>query len=95
MTSEEESRLYRALMSYNSAYNDFLSRTLIDHSNFRNLFGIIHFDLRSQKSDIKDSVASLTFWHELNGANITNYTLLFSMKEIELYTSSGSLLIKA
>ena len=30
LSSNEESRLYRALMSYNSAYNDFLSGSLIE-----------------------------------------------------------------
>ena len=35
MTSQEESRLYRALMSFNSGYNDFLSGPLIDRANFK------------------------------------------------------------
>ena len=69
MTSQEESRLYRALMSFNSGYNDFLSGPLIDRANFRNLFGMIYFDLRNQEEDVKDSAAvSLTFRYELNGA---------------------------
>ena len=51
MTAQEESRLYRALMSYNSAYNDFLSGSLIDRSNFKNLYGIIYFDQRNQDED--------------------------------------------
>ena len=98
MTSDEESRLYRALMSFNSGYNDFLSGPLINRANFRNLFGMIYFDLRNQEKDVKDSVVSLTFRYELNGANPTNYTLnalVLHEKEIELYTASGKLLIKA
>ena len=73
MTTNEESRLYRALMSYSSAYNDFLTGSLIDRANFRQLFGIIYFDLRNQEEDVKDSVVSLTFRYELNGDNPTNY----------------------
>ena len=98
MTSDEESRLYRALMSFNSGYNDFLSGPLITRANFRNLFGMIYFDLRNQEEDVKDAVVSLTFRYELNGANPTNYTLnalVLHEKEIELYTASGKLLIKA
>ena len=98
MTSDEESRLYRALLSFNSGYNDFLSGPLIDRANFRNLFGMIYFDLRNQEEDVKDAVVSLTFRYELNGANPTNYTLnalVLHEKEIELYTASGKLLIKA
>ena len=98
MTSQEESRLYRALMSFNSGYNDFLSGPLIDRANFRNLFGMIYFDLRNQEEDVKDSVVSLTFRYELNGGNATGYTLnalVLHEREIELYTASGKLLIKA
>ena len=85
-------------MRYNSAYNDFLSGSLIDRANCKNRFGIIYFDLRNQEEDTKNSLVSLTFRYELNGANATNYTLnalVLHEKEIELYTSSGKLLIKA
>ena len=98
MTAEEESRLYRTLLSFNSGYNDVLSGPLINRANFRNLFGMIYFDLRNQEEDVKNSVVSLTFRYELNGANPTNYTmnaLVLHEKEIELYTASGKLLVKA
>ena len=86
MTTNEESRLYRALMSFNAGYNDFLSRPLIDRENFKNFFRMIYFDLRNQEEDVKDSVVSLTFRYELNEANPTNYTLnalVLHEKEIE------------
>ena len=98
MTGQEESRLYQALMSYSSADNDLLTGPLIDRKNFKKIFEIIYFDLRNQQGDIKDSVVSLNFRHELNGANATEYTLnalVLYEKEIELYTSSEKLLIKA
>ena len=41
LSSTEESRLYRALMSYSPAYNDFLSGSIIDRDNFKTLFGIL------------------------------------------------------
>ena len=98
MTSDEESRLYRALLSFNSAYNDFLSGPLITRDNFKKIFGMLYFDLRNQEEDVKDSVVSLTFRYELNGAPGAGYTLnalVLHEKEIELYTASGKLLIKA
>ena len=98
MTNQEESRLYRALMSYSSAYNDFLSGSIIDRTNFKNLFGLLYFDLRNQEDDVKDSVVSLTFRYQLTAYRAGNYTLnalVLHEKEIELYTSSGKLLIKA
>ena len=59
---------------------------------------MLYFNLRNQEEDVKDYVVSLTFRYELNGANPTNYTinaLVLHEKEIELYTASGKLLIKA
>ena len=68
-------------MSFNSSYNDFLSGSLIDRSNFRNLFGIIYFDLRNQEEDTKNTLVSL------NGANNTNYYMaesVFAMRLVNL-----------
>ena len=98
LSSTEESRLYRALMSYSSAYNDVLSGPIIDRTNFKNLFGLLYFDLRNQGEDVKDSVVALTFRYQLTGNPAANYTLnalVLHEKEIELYTASGKLLIKA
>ena len=98
LSSTEESRLYRALMSYSAAYNDVLSGPIIDRTNFKNLFGVLYFDLRNQSEDIKDSVVALTFRYQLTGNPAGNYTLnalVLHEKEIELYTASGKLLIKA
>ena len=86
-----------SIYSYSSAYNDFLSGSIIDRTNFKSLFGVLYFDLRNQ-DDVKDSVVSLTFRYQLTGAPAGNYTLnalVLHEKEIELYTSSGKLLIKA
>ena len=47
---------------------------------------------------MKNSVVSLTFRYQLTGAPAGNYVLnalVLHEKEIELYTSSGKLLIKA
>ena len=98
LSSAEESRLYRELMSYSSAYNDVLSGPVIDRTNFKNLFGVLYFNLRNQSEDIKDSVVALTFRYQLTGNPAGNYTLnalVLHEKEIELYTASGKLLIKA
>ena len=98
LSSTEETRLYRALMSYFAAYNDVLSGPIIDRTNFKYLFGILYFDLRNQGDDIKDSVVALTFRYQLTGNPAGDYilnALVLHEKEIELYTASGKLLIKA
>ena len=97
-SATEESRLYRALMSYSSAYNDVLSGPIIDRTNFKNLFGLLYFDLRNQEDDVKESSVALTFRYQLTGNPAGNYTLnalILHEREIKLYTSSGKLLIKA
>ena len=97
-SSATKSRLYRALMTYSSAYNDFLSGPLIDPDNFDKTFGVLYFDLRNQEEDLKDSVVSLTLRYQMGGLPAGRYTLnalVLSESEIELYTSSGKLLIKA
>ena len=94
----EESRLYRALMSFSSAYNDVLSGPIIDRAKFQKLFGILYFDLRNQREDVKDSVVALTFKYQLTGNPAANYVLnalVLHEQEIELYTEAGKLLIKA
>ena len=85
-------------MSYSSAYNDVLSGPIIDRTNFKNLFGLLYFDLRNQEDDVKESAVSLTFRYQLTGNPAGNYTLnalILHENEIKLYTSSGKLLIKA
>ena len=68
MTKDEQSRLYRKLMSYSSAYNDFLSGALINYRfNIDKLFGILYFDFRNQEEDLKDAVVLLTFRYQLSG----------------------------
>ena len=97
-SSTEKSRLYRALMSFSSAYNDVLSGPIIDRTNFENLFGVLYFDLRNQRDDVKDSVVSLTFRYQLTGNPAGNYTLnalVLHERKIELSTESGKLLIKS
>ena len=96
-SSATKSRLYRALMSYSSAYNDFLSGPLIDPDNFNRTFGVLYFDLRIQEEDLKDSVVALTFRYQLNGLPAAQYTLnalVLSESKIELYTAADKLLIK-
>ena len=85
-------------MSYNFSYDDLLSAPIIDQLNFRNLFGILYFDLRYQEDDIKNGDVSLKLEYQLNGANPTNYrlnALVLQEEHMELYTQSGKLMVRA
>ena len=41
-------------MKYTNANNDLQGGTLLDVSNFKNLFPFIYFDLTKQKTDLRD-----------------------------------------
>ena len=49
----DPSRVFRDVMSYVYANNDFQGGTLLNRSNFENLFPFVYFDLTKQKLDYK------------------------------------------
>ena len=57
------------------ANNDFQGGTLLNRSNFENIFPFVYFDLTKQKLDIKDGVTKLSFHFELSGATAANYNM--------------------
>ena len=50
----DPSRVFRDVMKYTNANNDLQGGTLLDISNFKNLFPFIYFDLTKQKTDLRD-----------------------------------------
>ena len=96
--STEPSRVFRDVMSYVYANNDYQGGTLLNRSNFENLFPFVYFDLTKQKLDIKDGVTKLSFRYELSGVTATNYTmfaLVLHEREAEIEQQSGKLLLRA
>ena len=85
-------------MKYVYANNDFQGGTLLDRSNFENLFPFVYFDLTKQKLDIKDGVTKLAFHYELSGTTAGNYNvyaLVLHETEAEIAQQNGKLLIRA
>ena len=70
--STEPSRVYRDVMKYVYANNDFQGGTLLTRQNFETLFPFVYFDLTKQKLDIKDGVTKLAFHYELSGVTAAN-----------------------
>ena len=52
----DPARVFREVMSYVYANNDFQGGTLLNRSNFQELFPFVYFDLTKQKKDLKDGV---------------------------------------
>ena len=96
--STEPSRVFRDVMSYVYANNDFQGGTLLNRTNFENLFPFVYFDLTKQKLDIKDGVTKLAFHYELSGttaANYNVYALVLHEAEAEISQQDGKLLLRA
>lgn len=65
----EQSRLCMALLEYKKSYDDVLIGSAITRDNFRQLFGVIYFDLRNQQADFKYGSTQFQFQFTLSGAH--------------------------
>ena len=96
--SEDPSRVFRDVMKYVYANNDFQGGTLLNRQNFENIFPFVYFDLTKQKIDLKDGVTKLAFHYELSGATAANYNiyaLVLHEREVVIEQKSGKLLLRA
>ena len=94
----DPARVFREVMGYVYANNDFQGGTLLNRSNFENLFPFVYFDLTKQKMDLKDGVTKLSFHYELSAnpnADYNIYALVLHEREAEIEQQSGKLLLRA
>ena len=68
--NEDLSRVYRDVLSYVYANNDFQGGT-----QFKTLFPFVYFELTKQKMHIKDGVTKLAFHYELSDNSATDYNI--------------------
>ena len=90
-------RVFRELMGYIYANNDFQGGTLLSRSNFESLFPFVYFDLTKQKMDIKDGVTKLSFHYELSANPNADYNFcaILNKREAEIKQEDGKLLLRA
>ena len=96
--STDLTRVFRGLMDYVHANNDFQGGTIIDLQSYKKVYPIIYFDLTKQKMDIKDGVTKLAFHFELSAnpnADFNFYALILHEREAEIEQKSGKLLLRA
>ena len=94
----DPARVFREVMGYVYANNDFQGGTLLNRSNFENLFPFVYFDLTKQKIDLKDGVTKLSFHYELSAnpdADYNIYALVLHEREVVIEQKSGKLLLRA
>ena len=95
--NKDPSRVFRDVMKYVNANNDLQGGTLLNISNFKNLFTLIYFDLTKQKTDLKDGNTKLSFHYTLNNTAREHYTIfgiVLSEKDVEIDKESGKLLLR-
>ena len=94
---EDTSRVFRDVMKYVNANNDFQGGTLLNISNYKELFPFIYFDLTKQKMDIKDGATKLTFHYELSDVTAQSYVIYGIMireEKAEIENLGGKLLLR-
>ena len=94
----DPARVFREVMSYVFANNDFQGGTLLNRTNFESLFPFVYFDLTKQKMDIKDGVTKLAFHYELSAnpnADYNIYAILLHERVAEIEQQGGKLLLRA
>ena len=72
-------RVYRDILKYVHANNEYGQGTLLNTSNFKALFGFLYFDLTKQKMDIRDGTTKLAFHYELSSTTATDYSIYASL----------------
>ena len=93
----DPSRVFRDVMKYVDANNDLQGGTLLNISNFKNLYPFVYFDLTKQKTDLRDGNTKLSFHYTLSGTTATDYTIygiVLSEKDAEIDKESGKLLLR-
>ena len=84
-------------MKYVNANNDLQGGTLLNISNFKNLYPFVYFDLTKQRTDLKDGNTKLSFHYTLSGTTATDYAIygiVLSEKDAEMDKESGKLLLR-
>ena len=93
----EPTRVYRDILKYVHANNEYSQGTLLNVNNFKTKFPFLYFDLTKQKMDIKDGTTKLTFHYELSGttnAAYSVYALTLYEQEAEIIQKDGKLLFR-
>ena len=95
--TEDPSRVFRDVMKYVNVNNDLQGGTLLNITNFKELYPFVYFDLTKQKTDIKDGVTKLAFHYELSGVTATDYIIygiVLHEQEAEIEKEGGKLLLR-
>ena len=89
---------YRTLMEYQKDFNTYYTSPTISLKSFKDLYGLIYFDLRNQEEEIKSGSTKIQFIYQLSGnpnANCSLYALILHEEELGVDIVNGKVLLKA
>ncbi|KAL9960355.1 hypothetical protein ACROYT_G033802 [Oculina patagonica] len=89
---------YRTLMEYQKDFNAYYTSPTITLKSFKELYGLIYFDLRNQEEEIKSGSTKIQFIYNLSGnpnANYSLYALILHEEELGVDIVNGKVLLKA
>ncbi|KAL9969366.1 hypothetical protein ACROYT_G021574 [Oculina patagonica] len=89
---------YRTLMEYQKDFNAYYTSPTITLKSFKELYGLIYFDLRNQEEEIKSGSTKIQFIYNLSGnpnANYSLYALILHEEELSVDIVNGKVLLKA
>ena len=96
--STEPTRVFRDVLKYVHANNDYAGSTLLNRANFSTIFSFVYFDLTKQPADIKDGMTKLVFKYTLSGATNANYkvyALVLYEQDVEMRKTEGKLILRS
>ena len=89
---------YRTLMEYQKDFNAYYTSPTISLKSFKDLYGLIYFDLGNQEEEIKSGSTKIQFIYQLSGnpnANYSLYDLILHEEELGVDIVNGKVLLKA
>ena len=89
--------VYRELQQYKKYFNDYLSGPTINLKSFKELYGILYFDLTKQKISLKEGNPKLEVKFSLNDtpdAAFNVYALVLNEEEISVDVKNGKAVLR-
>ena len=90
-------KVHRQLAEYNKSFNDVMSGSTIDLKSFKDLYGILYFDLTHQEPEFKEGTTNLELNFTLNdtpNAGFNIYALILNEQEISVDVTSGKAILR-
>lgn len=92
----ELSKTYRTLTEYEKGFNSYFSSPTIDLKSFKELYGMLYFDLTNQDTELKGGSTKIELRYSLTGnpnAAYSLYALVLHEEEISVNIVNGNVVL--